>query len=157
MDDKIKEDLKKSEVYKFKLENEDVTVFVYGHSPKHLNVTGLKSLDHIEYVVRKIERKFDINCCDVKIDNIFISHKDNKNINLTKVYNHIHKNYYHIFHIDYNVELFPGMFLKPKKYGWPTVILFRTGSFQIMGGKKIQSIKEAYTLVKNVMGYFSII
>ena len=40
MDDKIKEDLKKSEVYKFKLENEDVTVFVYGHSPKHLNVTG---------------------------------------------------------------------------------------------------------------------
>ena len=155
MDDVVKEGLKRSEIYKYILENENITLFVFGHSPLHLNVTGLKSLEQIECVVRKIERKFKIKCCDVKIDNVFISHKDNKNIKLTKVYDHIHEHYAHMFHIDYNVELFPGMFLKPQKYGWPTVILFRTGSFQIMGGKKMEFIKETYSLVKNIIIYFS--
>ena len=83
-----------------------------------------------------------------------MSHKDNKNINLMKVYDYIHTNYKSIFYVDYNVELFPGMFLKPKQNGWPTTILFRTGSFQIMGGKNIQFIKKAHFHVQNIIKYF---
>lgn len=153
MEGLVKEGLKKSETHKFTI-GENFTVFIFGHSPHHLNVTGLKSFEHLKDVVKLLERKFRIRCSDTKIDNIFMSHKDNRNIKLANVYDYIQTKYKSIFYVDYNVELFPGMFLKPKLDGWPTIILFRTGSFQIMGGKNIQSIKKAYVHVQNIINYF---
>lgn len=148
----LKDGLKRSEVYTFSMD--DITIFIYGHSPHHLNVTGLKCIEDVNYVMRKLEEKFKIKCINVRIDNIFISHKDSKNIKLSNVYHYINETYAHLYIVDYNVELFPGMFLKPKSSAWPTIILFRTGSFTIMGGKDYQCILEAQTLVQKIINHF---
>ena len=148
----LKDGLKRSEVYKFSMD--EITMFIYGHSPQHLNVTGLKCVEDVKYIMGRIEKKFNIKCINVKIDNIFISHKDTKNIKLSNVYQHVNQNFKHLYIADYNVELFPGMFLKPKSNAWPTIILFRTGSFQIMGGKDYKCILEAQSLVQNIINHF---
>ena len=148
----VKEGLKKSETFKFVIDN--VTIFIFGHSPNCLNVTGLKNVEDVKHFVGVIETKFNIKCTDVKIDNIFISHKDSKNIKLSNVYHYAKEKFGHIYLIDYNIELFPGMFLKPKNKKYPTIILFRTASFQIMGGKELHTILEALKIVNNIIDYF---
>lgn len=148
----VREGLKRSETYKFVLD--EATIFIFGHSPNRLNVTGLKSAEDVEHYVRVIETKFNIKCTDVKIDNIFISHKDSKNIKLSNVYHYAKEKFSHLYLVDYNVELFPGMFLKPKDKKYPTIILFRTGSFQLMGGKDLPSILEAHQIVNDIIDYF---
>ena len=40
------------------------------------------------------------------------------------------------------------MYLKPILAGYPTINLFRTGSYQIMGGKSIEKIMESKHFVK---------
>lgn len=148
----VKEGLKRRENYKFTVNN--VKIFIFGHSPNLLNMTGLKSFKDIEEVMKIIEKKHKIKCKEVTIDNIFISHKDNKNIKLSNVFHYVQQKFKHLYLADYNVELFPGMFLKPQCSKWPTIILFRTGSFTIMGGKDIQSIMKAQSLIVNIIDYF---
>lgn len=58
---------------------------------------------------------------------------------MNKIYTWIRKNNY--FHIDYNIELFAGMYWKPKKKHFPTILLFRTGSFTMMGAKDEKIVK----------------
>ena len=41
-----------------------------------------------------------------------------------------------MFHVDYNEELFAGMFLKPKTGEYPTILLFGTGSYTMMGATR---------------------
>lgn len=148
----VKEGLKRSETFKFLID--EATIFIFGHSPYQLNVTGLKNVEDVEHYVRVIEKKYNIKCKDVKIDNIFISHKDNKNIKLSNVFYYAKENFSHLYLVDYNVELFPGMFLKPKNKKYPTIILFRTGSFQLMGGKNLPSILKAHQIVNDIIEYF---
>ena len=47
------------------------------------------------------------------------------------------------YFISYNIEVFPGMYLHPKDKQYPTMIIFRTGSFTIMGGKSLKAIYES--------------
>ena len=148
----VKDGLKRSETYSFKLDS--VTVFIFGHTPHHLNVTGLKCLEEVQSTREKIESSFEVKCTDIRVDNIFISHKDTKNLEMSKVYDYVRLMYYTLYLVDYNIEIFPGMFLKPKCKGWPTMILFRTGSFQILGGKDMHSILEAQSIVQHIISKF---
>ncbi len=54
---------------------------------------------------------------EVRIDNMFYSKKDKRNIDLKKLYYYMQKNY--VYFVNYNPELFCGMFLEPynKKQG----------------------------------------
>ena len=58
------------------------------------------------------------------------------------------------FHVEYNVELFAGMYFKPKKPNYPTILFFRTGSFTMMGGKCMTLIMECETLVIKLIETF---
>ena len=58
------------------------------------------------------------------------------------------------FHIDYNVELFAGMYFHPKKPNYPTLLFFRTGSFTMMGGKDMKIIRRCKTFVNNLIETF---
>ena len=60
-----------------------------------------------------------------------------------------------LFHVDYNIELFAGMYLKPKTSECPTILFFRTGSYTIMGAKKKDILKECQTFVNKLIIMFN--
>ena len=82
----------------------------------------------------------------------FYSKKNYQNIDLIKVHDFLQNN--ELFHVDYNVELFAGMYLLPKNKQYPTIIFFRTGSYTIMGGKQLKIVKECETFVKSLIERF---
>ena len=57
------------------------------------------------------------------------------------------KNYF----CDYNIELFAGMYLQSKNKFYPTMLLFRTGSYTLMGGKSLKFIYKREHFVKDFM------
>ena len=131
------------------------TVVVYGHSPKLLNVTGVKSMSEVKSTINFIQSNFGVNVNNMKIDNIFVSHKDFKNINMMKLFYYAREKFSKQYIIDYNIELFPGMYLKTKKQKTkPTLILFRTGSYVIVGAKSIYQVKTCIDFINNLFNKF---
>ena len=61
------------------------------------------------------------------------SQKNYRNIDLPRVYESMQNN--KNFLVEYNVELFAGMYFKPKQKHYPTILFFLTGSFTMMGGR----------------------
>ena len=59
-----------------------------------------------------IEREIKINVKKVTIDNTFFSKKNDRNVDLKRVYECMQNN--EDFHVEYNVELFAGMYFKPR-------------------------------------------
>ena len=88
----------------------------------------------------------------MEIDNIFFSKKDNKNLDMYSLYNYLkeNKNYF----CNYNIELFAGTYLHPNNKLYPTILLFRTGSYTLMGGKRLKYIYESELFVKDLIQMF---
>ena len=129
-------------------------LIVYGHSPLRINITGLNSMQEIENTRKYIEDLYEVKCSDVRVDNIFYSHKDSKNIDMNAMYYHLRDQYKNDYVIDYNIELFPGLYMKSKIKGLPTLILFRTGSFTIIGCKSIEMVTKYKSFIYNIFNYF---
>ena len=132
----------------------NVKITIYWHSPLLLNVTGSKSMQEVKRIQNFIETAFNVQCKNLKIDNVFYSYKDYKNIDMSALYYHVSDNFTEKFVIDYNVELFPGIYMKTKCKGEPTLILFRTGSYTIMGCKSINQVKEYRMFIINLLNHF---
>ena len=132
----------------------NATLIVYGHSPLLINITGLKSMKEIHTIQKYLEVAYNVKCSDVKVDNIFYSHKDCCNIDMNALYYHLRQHHKDNYVIDYNVELFPGLYMKSKIKGLPTLILFRTGSYTIMGCKSIEMLIKYKTFVCNTLKSF---
>ena len=131
-----------------------VKITIYWHSPLLLNVTGSKSVEEVKRKQNFIETAFNVQCKNLKIDNIFYSYKDYKSIDMSALYYHVSDKFKVKFVIDYNVELFPGLYMKTKCKGIPTLILFRTGSYTIMGCKSINQVKEYRMFIINLLNHF---
>ena len=58
------------------------------------------------------------------------------------------------FHVEYNIELFAGMYLKHKKPNYPTILFFQTGSYVMMGGKSMLLITSSETFVDKLIEKF---
>ena len=144
--------LMKTEKYTIPFGNVKITI--YGHSPLLLNVTGSKSMQEVNRTQKFVETAFNVHCKNLKIDNIFYSYKDYKNIDMSALYYHVRDKFKEKFVIDYNVELFPGLYMKTKFKGEPTLILFRTGSYTIMGCKSINQVKEYRIFIINLLNHF---
>lgn len=132
--------------------NENISFSIYKDATKFINVTGLKSLHEIEEEKLAMEKLFKQKIIKVKIDNIFFSKKDNKNLDMHLLYNYLkdNKNYF----CNYNIELFAGMYLHPTNKLYPTILLFRTGSYTLMGGKRLKYIYESELFVKDLIQMF---
>ena len=143
--------LKKNEKYIIPFGKVKITV--YGHSPLLINVTGCKSMQEVKRCQNCIEIAYNVQCTNLKIDNIFYSYKDFKNIDMSALYYHVRDKVKEKFMIDYNVELFPGLYMKTKCKGEPTLILFRTGSYTIMGCKSINQVKEYRMFIINLLNH----
>lgn len=142
---------------KYKLVFNKIVIIVYGHSPCHLNVTGLKSKTDILNFKCEIENMFDVICSEIKLDNIFYSHKDYKNISLWHLFYFLRGYSPDNYVVDYNVELFPGMYLKSQSKDLPTLILFSTGSYSVIGAKSFESVKTAKQFVNKLYSLDSIL
>ena len=128
----------------FKLEN--ATFTVYAHTKNVLHVSGLKSLFHLGQCEQALKKKYDV--ISLKIDNRMYSHKDSKCINMKTLYHKLcEKQKAGNFNVIYEPELFPGLMIKHKDKSIPTAIVFRTGSYNIMGGK-IENLYYIESLVK---------
>ena len=144
--------LHRNKKYKSRLGN--ATLIVYGHTPLLINLTGLRSMKEVETTRKYIEVVYNVQCNDLRVDNIFYSHKDCLNIDMSALYYHLRQHHKDNYVIDYNVELFPGLYMKSKIKGLPTLILFRTGSYTIMGCKSIEMLIKYKTFVCNTIKSF---
>ena len=68
----------------------------------------------------------------------FSPKKMKKNINLNAIERYLKNN--EMFAVNYNQELFPGMRLLPKDKKYPTIGLFGSGSFTMIGSTGIVPI-----------------
>ena len=97
----------------------NVVYTIYPHVKNLVNVTGLKSFEQLEIAMKIIVSKLKQKVVNVRIDNTFFSKKNYKNVDMVKVYKFMQNN--PMFHVDYNIELFAGMYLKPKTSVYPTI------------------------------------
>ena len=129
--------------------NGNFTFTIYKHSRKLVNVTGLKSAEEIEQQKKLIEEMFQQKVKKERIDNTFFSKKDYKNIDMPSLYKHLKEN--KDYFVSYNIEVFAGMYLHPKDKQYPTMIVFRTGSYTMMGGKSIKVVYESELFLKTLI------
>ena len=137
---------------KFILRPEEFTFTIYHHSPYLINVTGLKSFEELQEAQKIAEGIFHQQVSKVRIDNTFYSQKNFANVDLNHVYAFMKNS--DIFYVDYNIELFAGMYMKPKKENYPTILFFRTGSYTMMGGRKENILNECEVFVNSLIEKF---
>ena len=132
--------------------NEGVTFSIYKDASGFINATGIKSLHEIKQQKKSLEELFKQKIISVQIDNIFFCKKDDKNIDMYSLYNYLkgNKDYF----CNYNIELFAGMYLHPSNKLFPTILLFRTGSYTLMGGKSLKNIYDSEKFVKELIKKF---
>ena len=128
----------------------NVKITIYWHSPLLINVTGSKSMQEVKCTKNFIETAFNVQCKNLQIDNIFYSYKDHKIIDMSALYYHVREEFKERFVIDYNVELFPGLYMKTKCKGEPTLILFQSGSYTFMGCISINQSSSRIQVVYNL-------
>ena len=141
-----------SEVKNFILRPEKFTFTIYHHSPYLINVTGLKSFEELQEAQKIAEGIFHQQVSKVRIDNTFYSQKNFANVDLNHVYAFMKNS--DIFYVEYNIELFAGMYMKPKKENYPTILFFRTGSYTMMGGRKENILNECEVFVNSLIEKF---
>ena len=141
-----------SGVKNFILRPEKFTFTIYHHSPYLINVTGLKSFEELQEAQKIAEGIFHQQVSKVRIDNTFYSQKNFANVDLNHVYAFMKNS--DIFYVEYNIELFAGMYMKPKKENYPTILFFRTGSYTMMGGRKENILNECECFVNSLIEKF---
>ena len=146
--DKVCEQNKGNQVFK----HDGFTFTIYYHSPYLVNVTGVKSFDRLKLARQTIENEMEQKVMKTRIDNTFFSQKNYRNVDLAQVYMFMQND--EDFHVDYNCELFAGMYFKPKKPNYPTISFFRTESYTMMGGKCITKIMGCETLENKLIRKF---
>ena len=129
--------------------NGNFTFTIYKHNRKLVNVTGLKSAEEIEQQKKLIEEMFQQKVKKERIDNTFFSKKYYKNIDMPSLYKHLKEN--KDYCVSYTIEVFAGMYLHPKDKQYPTMIIFRTGSYTMMGGKSLKIVYECEIFLRTLI------
>ena len=142
----------KSGTEKFIFKEQNVTYTIYKHTPHLLNVTGVKSIAQLMNCRRDMEERFNKKIIQERVDNLFFSKKDNKNLDMDLLCHYLKGN--ELYYASYVHELFPGMHLLPKNKLYPTIVLFRTGSFTLMGSKDLDCIFESESFVARLIERF---
>ena len=128
-------------------------ITIYKYKRNLVNVTGIKSIEEVAKYKQLLEEEFNQVVIEEKIDSMFFSHRDNKKIDLNNIYYWMRENR-RDYLVDFNEETFHGMYLKPQDRRFPTIILFRTGSFTLMGGKSLHLMYQSEDLVKDIITKF---
>ena len=129
-----------------------VSFIIYKHKLDQIHITGVKSKLMLQYYRYIMEYKYKQQVIEVRIDNMFYSKKDKRNIDLYKLYYYMRKS--EMYFVNYNPELFCGMFLEPYNKKKSTIILFRTGSYTFLGAKSMDDIYTSNNFVNGLINMF---
>ena len=142
----------KSGTEKFIFKEQNVTYTIYKHTPHLLNVTGVKSIAQLMNCKSDMEERFNKKIIQERVDNLFFSKKDNKNLDMDQLHQYLEGN--ELYYASYVHELFPGMHLLPNNKLYPTIVLFYTGSFTLMGSTDLECIFESESFVESLIKKF---
>lgn len=129
--------------YVLRLSHYTFTVF---QKTSFVNVTGVRNFEDIDnalfifnvYLNQKVEKE------DIVIDCTTASGKTvgGKTLDLVRIKNYIDRNKSEDATASFNPHYFPAAIVRRKKQG--TTILFRSGSYIIVGSKSSEGIKSVY-------------
>ena len=137
---------------KVKQKVKNYTFIRYLHSPHLVNITGVRSRKEVDDAIQILQKENDNTCIGVKIDSCMFSHKERKNqiIKLEDIASFLNS-ITNLYFVDFHPELFTGCYLKPFDRGYPTINIFYTSSFQLMGGKSFKKIEESICIARRVI------
>ena len=134
---------------KYFLQVNKMKLTIYSHSPKMVNCTGLTNIKNIIQYQKILEHIFRKKVLRSVIDCFFFSKKNYYNLKISDLINQLkHDTRFFIF---YNPEIFCGILIHSKLKELPTMMLYRTGSFVIMGGKTLDQIQECENFLLNII------
>jgi Transcription factor TFIID (or TATA-binding protein, TBP) len=142
----IKRNIKIKTNANFQILHDKYVICIFEKKDKtvHFNVTKIKSINDVfnflfffscEYFT------YDTTLLSLKIDNITSSFNINQIINLKRVQSFFQDS-------KFNPERFAGLFIK---YFSGTAIIFRNGKVNIVGCKKVITIKEIWQQLKPIL------
>ena len=99
-----------------------------------------------------LKKTFNIGITQVIIDNQFYSHKDNKILDMVKIFNEI-KNMDE-YSVIFEPELFIAMTIRHVDRKFPTCLLYPTGSYTFLGGK-MENLNVLYIFIKHLINNFT--
>ena len=129
------------------------TVTIYNHSPHTIHVTGITRQEQIDEFLRYLLMSLKQSPVEYKVDNSMFSCKMNNDIDLKRLVNKLPEQapYYCV----YERTIFPAIFFKPKKTfkteRYPTILIFRSGSFLLLGGTSVDIVRKAAEFVKTLI------
>ena len=82
----------KSGTEKFIFKEENVTYTIYKHTPHLLNVTGVKSIAQLMNCRGNMEERFNKKIIQERVDNLFFSKKDNRNLDMDQLHQYLEGN-----------------------------------------------------------------
>lgn len=126
---------------------------IYKHKTNLINVTGIKSLEEVTTYRQLLEEEFKQPVIEERIDSMFFTHRNNIKIDLHQIYNWM-REHRKDYLVDFNEETFHGMYLKPRDRRFPTIILFRTATYSLMGGKSLHLAYQSEDFVKDIVMKF---
>ena len=110
----------------------------------YVNVTGIRKIEEISCVLHNLCLDFsldrDLIVSDFIIDNTTATGNLEKRINLSTLQEYIVTKPSCDFTVSYNRDIFSGAFIK-SCFG-PTVIIFSSGKYNILGSKCLQSLTQ---------------
>jgi TATA-box binding protein (TBP) (component of TFIID and TFIIIB) len=129
-------------------------ITVYKHSMRRLHITGICNKSDLHTIFDFVREVLKNVILTGSIQNSLFSFKNvNKNINFN--FKNVMKFVNNIYNIKFNAEVFPAIFFRPilkfKKMGFPTILLFSSGSYVLIGGCRMKYIKKAHILVTNII------
>lgn len=131
----------------------NVSVTVYKHSMNSLHITGIRNKNDLHLIFYFVSHILKNRIKASVVNNSLFSFKNREqkcSFDFKKVLRTF-KN--EMYGIKYNPEVFPALFLRSKfkKNGYPTILIFRTGSFVILGGKSMTHIRQANALAQSII------
>ena len=125
---------------KYFLQINKIKLSIYKHSPSQVNLTGLNNIKNIDQYKKILEHIFKKKIFNSVIDCFFYSKKNYFNLKISELICQLKED--KRFFIFYNPEIFCGVMVHSRSKELPTMMLYRTGSWVIMGGKTLSQIKE---------------
>ena len=129
----------------------DATFTIHRHHRNVVHVTGVKSHSHLNLCIQYIQDRFNVKVKESIIDNQFFSHKDNKVLDLKKIYEKLRETHL----VYFEPELSPGMIIKHENRMYPTILLFCTGSYTFLGGK-MENVKYTNKFIREIISNYTV-
>lgn len=144
---------KKKSLYTIKHSDFRFVCTIYFKKLSEIHITGIINKNIFKYIIFFLEKYISIPL-RIRVDNSMFAGKLESPICDFKLAK-LNLKFNNIYTCNYTEEIFPALFLKPKNKinNNPTILLFKTGSYIILGGKTLAKVKYAQSFLKSMCLY----